>query len=84
LGKKKKEAPTSLFDDKGLTVEEVHVPHEPPMVEILALALGIEGASMVVLLRAGGDFAGSHGWVGERLGWWHDREKVCWGEQGKK
>jgi len=46
----KKKTLTSLLEGEGVTVELVHVVHEPPVVEVGAVTLGVVGANMSLLL----------------------------------
>ena len=57
---------TSLLEGEGVTVELVHVPHEPPVVEISAVALGVVGADVSLLLSVRAHIARGHDWEGEK------------------
>jgi len=59
-----------LLDDDGMVMKLVHVVHEPPVVEPLALAHGIVRAGVGLLLRATSDATGSHGG-------YREREDIC-------
>ena len=52
-----------MLEGEGVAVGLVHVVHEPPVVEVGAVALGVIEANMSLLLSARAHTARGHDWV---------------------